>query len=340
MINKGKFAILEKTNSKLKIKNLIFPNLKKNQVLVKILYTGICGSQLMEIDGKRGFDKYLPHALGHEASGKIINMHNNIKNLKINDKIIISWIKNNYSDCEKIFYLNGKKKVNAGYANTFSNYAIVSKNRCFKKPKILSMSNAALYGCAVPTGFGMVSSLKLKKNSKVIITGFGGIGFFVYLALKSKGIKNIVIIDKNHHKLMIARKLGLKNTFNNIDSKKLEKIFKTKADYCFETTGSAEMISKSFKNLKDNGTLKFASHPKKGELIKIDPYDLIKGKKILGTWGGNINLEQELNHMAKILNKYKKEFKEITKKTYNLDEINSVIKNFRKGKILRPLIKL
>ncbi len=340
MIKKGKFAILEKTNSKLKIKNLNLPALKKNQILVKIIYTGICGSQIMEIDGKRGFDKYLPHALGHEASGIIIDKHKSIKKFKINDQIIVSWIKNNYKDSEKIFYLDGRKKINAGYANTFSNYAIISKNRCFKKPNILSMNEAALYGCAVPTGFGMVSSLKVNKNSKVIITGFGGIGFFVYLTLKSKGIKNIIIIDKNYHKQKIAKKLGLKNILNNINSKKVEKIFQSKADYCFETTGSAEMIEKSFKNLKDSGTLRFASHPKKGELIKIDPYDLIKGKKILGTWGGNINLGKQLNHMANILSKFKKEIRVITKKTYSLDKINDVIQNFKRGKILRPLIKL
>ena len=169
MINKGKFAILEKTNSKLKIKNLIFPNLKKNQVLVKILYTGICGSQLMEIDGKRGFDKYLPHALGHEASGKIINMHNNIKNLKINDKIIISWIKNNYSDCEKIFYLNGKKKVNAGYANTFSNYAIVSKNRCLINKQLFSEEAGEIIFKSFSDVISLISGTYYPPRSKKVI---------------------------------------------------------------------------------------------------------------------------------------------------------------------------
>ena len=66
-----KAAVLEKTNSALKIKNLKAPELKKGQVLVKVLFSGVCRSQLMEIEGKRGRDKWLPHCLGHEGSGVV-----------------------------------------------------------------------------------------------------------------------------------------------------------------------------------------------------------------------------------------------------------------------------
>ena len=340
MIKEAKFAILNKIQSNLKIINLQLPELKSNQVLVKILYTGICGSQIMEIDGNRGVDKYLPHALGHEASGIIIDKHKDIKKFKLKDKVIITWIKTNNTDSEKIYYLNGKNKVNAGYANTFSNYAIVSKNRCIKKPKQLSMMSAALYGCAIPTGVGMVLNEKLKKNSNIVLTGFGGIGFFVYLALKSKGIKNIIIIEKNNHKLKIAKRMKLKNFYKDIDIKAIHTLFKTGADYCFETTGSVRMIEKSFKILKDNGRLIFASHPKKGDKIRIDPHELIKGKKIYGTWGGSINLEKDLIKLIKIIKNYKKEIHELTKKTYKLMDINKAIADFRKGKVLRPIIKL
>ena len=60
-----KAAVLEKINSPLKIvKNIKIPNLKKDQILVKMKYSAVCGSQLFEINGKRGKDIYLPHFLG------------------------------------------------------------------------------------------------------------------------------------------------------------------------------------------------------------------------------------------------------------------------------------
>ena len=66
-------AVLYQTGAPLKIRNLKIPPLQKAQVLVKILSTGICHSQLNEINATKGKDKYLPHTLGHEASGIVID---------------------------------------------------------------------------------------------------------------------------------------------------------------------------------------------------------------------------------------------------------------------------
>ena len=67
---KFKAAVLSKLNKPLKIiNNLKFTKLKKGQILVKVLHSAICRSQVMEIEGKRGKDNYIPHLLGHEGSG-------------------------------------------------------------------------------------------------------------------------------------------------------------------------------------------------------------------------------------------------------------------------------
>ena len=79
---KIKAAILVKIKKPLVIKKLEMPNIGDNQVLVKIFYSGICQSQIMEIDGGRNNNKYLPHMLGHEASGKIIKIGSKIKKVK------------------------------------------------------------------------------------------------------------------------------------------------------------------------------------------------------------------------------------------------------------------
>ena len=88
-------AVLFKTNSKLKLINLKVPKLQTGQVLVKIFYSGICKSQIMEIFGGRENKKWLPHLLGHEASGKVVQVGNNVKKVKPNDDVILTWIKSN-----------------------------------------------------------------------------------------------------------------------------------------------------------------------------------------------------------------------------------------------------
>ena len=86
-------AVLTNIKKPLIIKKLKLPKIKRGQVLVKIYYTGICKSQIMEIDGKRGKDKWLPHLLGHEASGKVIKLGKDVSKVKEGDEVMLTWIK-------------------------------------------------------------------------------------------------------------------------------------------------------------------------------------------------------------------------------------------------------
>ena len=92
-----KAAVLIK-NKKIKILELIKPKLKPYQLYVKIKYSSICHTQLQEINGQRGSDKFLPHCLGHEGIGEIKEIHKSVKNLKVGDLVCLSWIKNSGKD--------------------------------------------------------------------------------------------------------------------------------------------------------------------------------------------------------------------------------------------------
>ena len=80
-------VLLNKKKIKL-IKSNFKTTLKKNKVLVKILYSGVCRSQLMEIDMKRGKDKFLPHMFGHEAVGIVEKIGSNIKSTELTNKVL------------------------------------------------------------------------------------------------------------------------------------------------------------------------------------------------------------------------------------------------------------
>ena len=62
-------------------------------MLVKINYSGICGSQLGEIDGAKGPDNYLPHLLGHEGSGEVLSIGPGVKYVSAGDKVVLHWRK-------------------------------------------------------------------------------------------------------------------------------------------------------------------------------------------------------------------------------------------------------
>ena len=342
-----KAAVLTEINKPLKIlKKIEIPDLKKNQVLVKIFYAGLCHSQLMEIKGHRGKDKFLPHMLGHEGSGKVIKTGSNVKKVKEGDKVILGWIKGKGSESKGCKLLFGDKIINSGPITTFSTYSIISENRIIKMPKNLNYKQAVLFGCAIPTGMGLIfNKIRPKKNNKILIYGFGGVGLSSFVACKILGIKNITIIDSSEQKLRYAKKIGAKFTFNAMDPEIYEKINKITANELFdiviESAGKKETIESSFALInKNTGKCYFASHPKKGKKIKIDPFELICGKQIFGTWGGETKPDRDIPFFVKKCNNKKINLNIFFNKTYNLDNINKAVKDLSKQKVLRPIIKM
>ena len=127
-----KAAVLTKIKKPLQvINNLKLPRLKHGQVLVKVLHSAICRSQIMEIEGKRGRDKYIPHLLGHEGSGIVEKIGKGVSKVLPGDKVFLSWIKGKGLETGGIKIKNDHSIINAGPITTFSNYSIVSYRLVF-----------------------------------------------------------------------------------------------------------------------------------------------------------------------------------------------------------------
>tara|TARA_Y200000002_G_C22658443_1_gene654571 strand:+ start:765 stop:1796 length:1032 start_codon:yes stop_codon:yes gene_type:complete len=343
-MNNFKAFVLEKKN-KISLKdNLVIPKLKKFQVLVKIDYTSVCGSQIFEISGKRGKDKYLPHLLGHEASGVVLEKHKSVKKIKKGDNVILTWIKCNGGEAggTTINDKNGKT-YNAGPITTFSNFAVISENRLIKKPEKMHSETACLFGCCIPTGFGMaLNYFKVTNKDKVLIVGLGGIGLSSLIALIHKKPKTIILIDNDKKKINQMKKLGFKNSFyienKNMDKLKL-KLSNSDIDYCIEATGRSQMIEYCFDIIKDNGSLVFASHPEYNKKISLDPHALIRGKRIYGSWGGGGFLDNDIYQYWQIFKKSPISSL-FFKKIYTFNELKLSISDFKSKKTLRPIIKI
>jgi len=346
LIKKFNGAYLEKINSSLKfVKGNSEILLKENQLLIKILYSGVCRSQIMEQKGYRDNQKYLPHLLGHEGSGTVIAKGSNVKKFKINDQVIITWIKCKGEQSEGNFLKINNKKINYGLVTTFSNYSIISENRLVKKPKKMSFKEAALFGCALSTGCGMVLNYNKKIKDKIlVILGCGGIGLSILLILTCMKLnKNIYVLDKNQKKLK-QLKFFFKTikTFSSVDKLKfhLFKKHKKLADICFESAGSIKTIEQGFDLLNQKGNLIFASHPKKDQKIRLDPHQLISGKTILGSWGGDCDPDKDVPKIYKIIKKVLKKLINKFCKVYKLKDINKAFEDLNKNKTFRPLIKM
>ena len=340
----NKVAILEKQNSKLKIVDKIpIIRLKKGQVLVKILYTSICGSQLAEIKGERGHDRYLPHGLGHEAIGKVIEIGPNVKKIKKDSKVILTWLKCRGKNVSGYSQKFNKSTYNFGPITTFSKYSVLSENRCVPKPKKLDDKIASFFGCSVMTGVGVIykhlSKVK-NKNISIGLIGLGSVGFFSLLALSSLNFKKIYVIEKNQKKITFAKNI----LFKVLKTKNLKKELlvvndKKLLDICFESSGSSKMIEKAIEIVKDNGKVVICSHTDPSQKFKLHSHDLIKGKKIIGSWGGNSKPDKDVFKYTRLFLSKKLRLEKVKYKLFNLSQINLAITEYKKGKFVKPIIK-
>lgn len=336
-------AVLTRIGFPLEIKRLTTPKLLPGQVLVQILFSGVCRSQLMEVQGRRGKDKWLPHLLGHEGSGKVVDIGAGVSKVQPGDDVIIGWLKGLGLEAEGAKYKCGEETINSGPVTTFSNYSIVSENRLIKKPSNLLPDHAVLYGCAIPTGAGIVlNQLNVNSHSRVIIIGLGGIGLAALLMLHAKGVKDIVAVDVSNEKLKYAKQMGINQLFNISQGPEIERLQKyvgDGADYCVESAGLIETIELGFSLIKkQGGKLVFASHPPDGHYIKILPHELISGKEILGTWGGNTNPDIDIPKINQILMNSAVSYEKLLNKKYNLEDINQAFYDLEVGRVFRPLI--
>jgi|TARA_B110001450_G_scaffold116638_2_gene110268 S-(hydroxymethyl)glutathione dehydrogenase/alcohol dehydrogenase len=340
-----KAAVLETLNQPLKIKLLKPEPLKTGQVLVKILFSGVCRSQVMEVQGMRGEDKWLPHLLGHEGSGIVEETGPGVTKLKKGDEVILTWIKADGLQASGARYHCEEQQINSGAVTTFSNYSVVSENRLVIKPKDIPFDIAILLGCALPTGCGMVhNQLNISPNSNVAVIGLGGIGLSAILMLLAKKVQNIIAIDISNEKLEMVKNWGVINVFHS-DSKDLHKkimnLTEGGLDFCIESAGQINTIELGFALLKKSGgELLFASHPPQNEKISLSPHELISGKRISGSWGGGTQPDKDFPALSKMLMPNRGLLNSLITQRYSLDQINLAIEDLSLGRVFRPLIEM
>ncbi|WP_076417334.1 zinc-binding dehydrogenase [Colwellia sp. UCD-KL20] len=340
-----KAAVLVETQKTLVLQQIKTPMLATGKILVKMEFSGLCHSQLMEVKGGRGEDKFLPHLLGHEGVGEVVAIGEGVSKVAVGQRVVLGWLKGEGLESGGQTYLNeSNTTINSGPVTTFSDYTVVSENRVVLCPKGLPSNVAVLLGCALPTGAGIIlNQLQPKPNSSVVIFGLGGIGLSALLALNHFNVKQVIAFDVEEHKLALAKELGATHTYlaNEVGLVNFFSNFPEGVDYAVEAAGKNHTIEMAFSLIKrGGGKCIFASHPKNGDKIKLDPFELICGKQIQGSWGGASKPDQDIPIIVDIINKYQIPVEKLLSNEYSLEQINTALDDLAARKIIRALIKL
>ena len=342
-----KAVVLEKLNAPLSVREVELTNLKVGQVLVKVLVSGLCGSQVQEIRGYKGNERFLPHLMGHEGCGIVEEIGPGVTRVHVKDKVVMHWRQGSGIESSFPQYVLDGRVINSGKVTTLNEYSIVSENRLTAVPHDTPDAFCALMGCGLTTAFGIINhEADLKFGESVAIIGCGGVGLNLIQAAAMRFACPLIAVDINENKKEKCLNLNA-DLFINPSTEdlgySLKKHLPEGIDLIIDTTGNPKVLKEVSKYLSHHGRLILVGQPAPGESLEIpNANELFQGlgKRIQATQGGKTNPDIDIPRYVKLYQSGKFRIDQIISHTFALNEINEAFDLLRTGNAGRILIKI
>ena len=339
-----KAAILTQLNAPLQLWDLELPfrpdgkHCGPSQVLVDVSVSGICGSQLKEIQGLKGNADFLPHLLGHEGCGIIREVGPGVNTQLIGKKCVLHWRqgKGGESIYPARYDTSKGRTVGGGHVTTLCEQAIVSANRVTVVPDDVPDELCALLGCGLSTALGTIEQeAKLRFGESILIVGCGGVGLNLIQAARLACAYPIVamdVVDKHD----LCMQMGAQTFWwGRIEPER-------RFDVIVDTTGNLGALEATMPLLADGGRYVMIGQTKPGEDLKImgalNMFAGDQGRKVMWTQGGGFRPSVDIPRYVQLWRAGHLDLESIVSHRFPLSEVNKGIDLVRAGQAGRVMI--
>ena len=206
-------VILPKEDAPLRIEEIELPAPRPHQVVISQFASGICHSQLHQIQRPRD----APALLGHESTGVVITAGNEVTHVKVGDRVMVTWVPRPVSripeDTE--LTLGDGTTVVCRTVFTWADHTIADEAFVVPLPEEAPTDVTAVIGCAVMTGAGaVIRTAQVGPGQSVAVFGVGGIGLSTVAAAAITGADPVIAVDLDDRKLEMAKSFGATDLFN------------------------------------------------------------------------------------------------------------------------------
>ena len=292
MANMMKAAVFEKVGV-IKVKEVPVPEINDNEVLIKVKYTGICGTDWSIYNGWYSADK-LPMIPGHEFSGVIAKLGKNAKGLQEGDRVTADI----NMGCGTCFYcIRGEKLLCDSFTQlgihtdgTFSEFVKAPWAQVHKLPANMSFEQGAFIepvSCVIHAA----KALDARLGSSVAIIG-DGLGVLHARMAVLRACAPVIIFGNNRKRLQIAKDMGADYAIHidDVEDPVAEVMKLTEdrgADYVIEAVGSVKTYEQAFAMLRRGGKLSAFGIAGERDKMEIRPFEFVLGeKKVTGSCAG------------------------------------------------------
>ncbi|AVP62238.1 MULTISPECIES: NAD(P)-dependent alcohol dehydrogenase [Clostridium] len=261
---------------KIKLEERQIPKVKEDEVLVKLEYVGICGSDLhyYETGAIGDFVVEPPFVLGHEPGGTVVEVGKNVKHLKVGDRVALEPGKTcghcefcktgRYNLCPDVVFF-----ATPPVDGVFQEYVSHEADLCFKLPDNVSTMEGALIE-PLAVGFHAAMQGNAKAGQTAVVMGSGCIGLVTMMALKAMGVSRVYVVDIMGKRLQKALELGADGVINGSSTNVVEEIMKLTdgkgCDLVIETAGTQVTTVQAMHMTKKGATIVLVGYSKSGEM--------------------------------------------------------------------------
>lgn len=353
-------AVTHDRGEAFKIEEVELAEPRFNEVLVKIVATGVCHTDAVARDG--GITPY-PIVLGHEGAGVVEKVGEGVKTVRPGDHVVLSYascghcencLSGHPSTCEKMNALNfgsvgiERLEQNGGEVATFfgqssfGTYAVSEERNVVKVRDDVELELLGPLGCGIQTGSGTVlTCLKPEFGSTIAVYGCGAVGLSAIMAAKIAGCRTIIAVDVYDSRLELAGELGATHAFNGKEVDVVEEIKKATrigTRYAVETTGAPSVVHQSLAALRPLGTVAIVGITPE---MSIDMFGevMAEGKTMTGVIEGDTIPQLFIPELVEYYKQGLFPFDKLVK-YYDFKDINQAFEDSKAGKAIKPIVKM
>lgn len=364
---KIKAAVAREAGQDLSIEELELEEPRDDEILVKVVATGVCHTDLVVMAGH--LPTPMPAVLGHEGAGIVEKVGNAVSKVKPGDHVVMTFNScggcpschdHEPAYCYEFFPRNffatrpdgtvaiskDEESIHSNFfgQSSFATYALCHSANVVKVPQDAQLDLLGPLACGIQTGAGAVmNALEVKAGKSFVVFGAGSVGLSAVMAAKANGVTTIIAVDLNDSRLEKAKELGATHTVSakaeNV-VEQLREIGGFGVDYALDTTGLPPVIRQAVDALAPRGTCAVLGAPMPESEICVDNTDFMSfGKKLIGVVEGASQPDTFIPELIKLWHAGKFPFDKLVT-FYDFDDINQAVHDSHAGTAIKPIVKM
>ena len=341
------------------VTEVLVPDPGPGEALVRIQACGVCHTDLHYKMGGIGDD--FPYLLGHEASGVVEAVGDNVTEVAPGDFVILNWRAvcgqcrackggrpwycfATHNAAQKMTLKDGTTLSPALGIGAFAELTLVAAGQCTKVNPAIAPATAGLLGCGVMAGLGAaINTGGVSRGDTVAVIGCGGVGNAAVLGARLAGAKTIIAVDVDDRKLQWAREFGATHVINSRNADPVESIKELTggfgADVVIEAVGRPETYKQAFFARDLAGTVVLVGVPTPDMRLELPLLEVFgRGGALKSSWYGDCLPSRDFPMLVDLHLDGRLPLEKFVSETIALGDVEAAFTRMERGEVLRSVV--